>query len=696
MRSTSGPSLLTINSHLEHDTGQILFLSLSLGPMVRYLVGIITIFLWSYTFASTINQTWDLPGITLITRAEWGADERSRLRSHAIFQGIIRAYEERERQHALLRQTNFDAWLQEEQKRHEARKREDDRNAWLLQSFSEKFSINNRINNIFGEPLRWPQTYHFNKTEIIIHHTAGEVPTDQSITDEIAEIQRIYRFHTHSRARGDIGYNFIIGPSGRIYEGRAGGPGVIGAHAQYNNTTSIGISLMGNFEVQSVPQAQYDALVQLTTALARYYNINPNDQTTYFKAINNAPFIQQNRHFRIAGHRDAGWTSCPGKFLYEKLPTLRSQVLANLAGLGEPSGSTHPLQGTINPLTLSLKQKRELLQKTVRHVTQQQPLTPSTAQIQRNSTAPLITSLPDLIKKPVSVLLLEASTSLNNTRNISCSSCTLTINQSTLPAPRSFTIRYNPQRQRFLISQGSRQREISSLTITTNTQKERIIISNYGRTSFQGIPRHSFWGSMTFTIGQLPSNQPSGQQPLVINTLDLDRYLLGIVEANDQHGFEYNKIMAILARSYMLYYLDDRNRHPSIPANAPYNAIDDPDYFQKFVGAGVVDTLKLRPRAVADTQYTIMHINNRIVLFPYFSCTPGFTLPASFKWGWTDAPYLKMVLDPAPCNEFVGHGVGLSGQGARALLRMGVNYRDVLRYFYHGVQFTTTNLAMSQ
>jgi peptidoglycan hydrolase-like amidase len=94
------------------------------------------------------------------------------------------------------------------------------------------------------------------------------------------------------------------------------------------------------------------------------------------------------------------------------------------------------------------------------------------------------------------------------------------------------------------------------------------------------------------------------------------------VEANDQHSFEYNKIMAILAKSYMLYYLDDRNRHPSIPVNAPYNAIDDPNYFQKYAGAGVIDTLTLRPRAVADTHHIIMHINNRIVLFPYFSCSP--------------------------------------------------------------------------
>jgi hypothetical protein len=43
--------------------------------------------------------------------------------------------------------------------------------------------------------------------------------------------------------------------------------------------------------------------------------------------------------------------------------------------------------------------------------------------------------------------------------------------------------------------------------------------------------------------------------------------------------------MAILAKSYMAYYLNPANRHPSIPTGETYNAIDDPDYFQKYVGA---------------------------------------------------------------------------------------------------------------
>lgn len=43
----------------------------------------------------------------------------------------------------------------------------------------------------------------------------------------------------------DIGYNFVVGEDGNVYEGR--GWDKIGAHAPSYNSKSIGICMIGNF-----------------------------------------------------------------------------------------------------------------------------------------------------------------------------------------------------------------------------------------------------------------------------------------------------------------------------------------------------------------------------------------------------------------------------------------------------------------
>lgn len=43
----------------------------------------------------------------------------------------------------------------------------------------------------------------------------------------------------------DIGYNFVVGEDGNVYEGR--GWGTHGAHSTSYNSKSIGICIIGNF-----------------------------------------------------------------------------------------------------------------------------------------------------------------------------------------------------------------------------------------------------------------------------------------------------------------------------------------------------------------------------------------------------------------------------------------------------------------
>lgn len=62
--------------------------------------------------------------------------------------------------------------------------------------------------------------------KIILHHTAESL--DKAASDEEL-LRAIYVYHTPSRQWADIGYNFIIGQRGKIYEWRAGGDYVVWA-----------------------------------------------------------------------------------------------------------------------------------------------------------------------------------------------------------------------------------------------------------------------------------------------------------------------------------------------------------------------------------------------------------------------------------------------------------------------------------
>lgn len=52
-------------------------------------------------------------------------------------------------------------------------------------------------------------------SRIVIHHTAESMDSNKSDEDMI---RAIYAYHTLSHEWGDIGYNYIIGQRGKIYE----------------------------------------------------------------------------------------------------------------------------------------------------------------------------------------------------------------------------------------------------------------------------------------------------------------------------------------------------------------------------------------------------------------------------------------------------------------------------------------------
>jgi hypothetical protein len=175
-------------------------------------------------------------------------------------------------------------------------------------------------------------------TKLITHHTV----TQNNDPDPAATVRAIYAYHTQSNGWNDIGYNFLIDESGRIYEGRyardyganevptgedLSGNGVIGAHALNANTGSVGVALLGTFTSQQPTPAAVNALEDLFAWKADRHDID---------AFGSSPFAFGDGTTRtfanVSGHRDTYQTECPGDRAYALLPTIRQAVDSRVAG----------------------------------------------------------------------------------------------------------------------------------------------------------------------------------------------------------------------------------------------------------------------------------------------------------------------------------------------------------------------------
>ncbi|KAM7348161.1 peptidoglycan recognition protein-like isoform 4-T4 [Cochliomyia hominivorax] len=132
-------------------------------------------------------------------------------------------------------------------------------------------------------------------TNVVVAHTATD--SSNSSKDNMQIIRNIQTFHIDSQGWDDIGYNFLIGCDGNIYEGR--GWGVVGVHTYGYNKRSIGIAFIGNF-IRALPTEK--ALNSCKNLLKR--------------AIEEGHLTD---NYKLLGHRQCIPTSSPGKLLFEEL-----------------------------------------------------------------------------------------------------------------------------------------------------------------------------------------------------------------------------------------------------------------------------------------------------------------------------------------------------------------------------------------
>jgi hypothetical protein len=189
---------------------------------------------------------------------------------------------------------------------------------------------------------RGPPTYAAELRFSIVHHTAGR--SDYTRSEAPAIVKAIQLYHVQGNGWNDIGYNFLVDRFGTVYEGRFGGidRNVVGAHAQGFNTGSVGIALIGTYGGTQASRAAQDAIARLIAWRLDLAHVDPTSFLTFISGgseryANGIPVVLS----AISGHRDTGFTECPGDALYSKLGSLTAAARAvGLPKIFEPRSET--------------------------------------------------------------------------------------------------------------------------------------------------------------------------------------------------------------------------------------------------------------------------------------------------------------------------------------------------------------------
>lgn len=126
---------------------------------------------------------------------------------------------------------------------------------------------------------------------ITIHHT-GEHGNIARLPD-LEVVKRIENYHRNERKWAAIGYHYLVGRDGKVYEGRPAK--YQGAHTRGNNRNNLGISMIGDFNKHDAESLQLAALESLLDDMRSHYHVGKS---------------------KVFGHRDLSPSVCPGKYLY--------------------------------------------------------------------------------------------------------------------------------------------------------------------------------------------------------------------------------------------------------------------------------------------------------------------------------------------------------------------------------------------
>uniref|UniRef100_A0A8D0CH11 Peptidoglycan recognition protein 6 n=1 Tax=Scleropages formosus TaxID=113540 RepID=A0A8D0CH11_SCLFO len=143
-------------------------------------------------------------------------------------------------------------------------------------------------------PLTLPLSYMY------IHHTYEPGEPCVSFEQCAAAMRSMQRYHQESNGWDDIGYSFVAGSDGYIYEGR--GWYWQGAHTGGYNSKGYGVAIIGDFTVRLPSQHTLNLVKDELPACA----------------VSGGRLVPT---YIVHGHRQMVATECPGNALYEEIGT---------------------------------------------------------------------------------------------------------------------------------------------------------------------------------------------------------------------------------------------------------------------------------------------------------------------------------------------------------------------------------------
>lgn len=243
---------------------------------------------------------------------------------------------------------------------------------------------------------------------------------------------------------------------------------------------------------------------------------------------------------------------------------------------------------------------------------------------------------------------------------------------------KTVSVKYKKKTGMYVVTKGNKKVTTPyPVRVIPKNMEDAVEVRNYERRPVwdDSINDNLFFGYAEVTYSE------QDDATYVVNGVPIEQYVSGIGEVLNNAKREYQKTMLTAARTYALYKTKN-------PRGDVYH-LDATDGSQIYLGANFTRRAPNIVKAQKATKGMVVKYRGKIIVAPYFSHSDGRTRSWGEVWsGGNLYPWSKSVDDPCCTHlSLYGHGVGLSGEGARYFARQkGWGYKKIIKYYYKGVK----------